>query len=116
MRLAEQHEDHRIGMPLANFGDLRRGMTITRSNLPQVFPRHAIKAIDSFAMIASRDQQFVERRPVVSPIQIKTNALPQFALIDFAPPPFFENVLIAGENGFDSEHDADGLRPAPAAR
>ena len=56
-------------------------------------------------VIASRDQQFVERSPVVSPVEIEADALAQFVLVDFAAPPFFEDVLIAGEDGFDSEHD-----------
>ena len=105
VRLAEQHEDHCIGMTLADLGNLGRGVTIAGADLPQVFAGHAIEAVDGLAVIAGSDQQFVERSPIVTPIKIEADALAQFVLIDFAAPPFFENVLIAGEDGFDSEHD-----------
>src|SRR5258708_7580034 len=46
----------------------------------------------------------MKRRPIVAPIQIEADALAQFALINLAPPPFLENVLVAGKNSFHSEH------------
>jgi hypothetical protein len=55
-------------------------------------------------VIASGDEQFVERSPVVSPVEIKADALAQFDFINLAAPPFVENVLIAGKNGFDAEN------------
>src|SRR5437867_1894260 len=54
-------------------------------------------------MLARSQQQFVEGLPVIAPIQIKTNALTQFCFIDFPPPPFIENVLIARKNRFHSQ-------------
>ena len=56
-------------------------------------------------MIARRDQQFVKRSPIVSPVEVEADALAEFALVDFAAPPFVEDVLVAGEDGFDTEHD-----------
>ena len=38
-------------------------------------------------------------------VEIEAGAFAQFGLVDFAPPPLFEDVLIAGEDGFDSEDD-----------
>ena len=58
VRFAEQHEDHRIGMPLADFGNLGGGVTIARSDLAQVFAGHAIEAVDA----PRRDRA---RRPAV---------------------------------------------------
>ena len=105
MRFAEQHEDDRIGMALANLGDLGGRVAVARADFAQVFARHAIQPIDRFGVIARGGQQFVKRRPVVSPVEVEADALAQFALVNFAPPPFVEDVLVAGENGFDSEHD-----------
>ena len=105
VRFSEQHEDHGIGMALADLGDLGRSVTVAGADLAQVFAGHAIETVDAFAVVAGRYQQFVERSPVVSPVEIEADALAQFALVDFAAPPFVENVLIAGEDGFDSEHD-----------
>ena len=104
MRLAEQHEDHGVGMALADFGDLGGGMAVAGADLAQIFARHAVQAVDRFGMIARGDQQFVKWGPVVSPIEVEADALAEFALVDFAAPPFVENVLVASENGFDSEH------------
>src|SRR2546430_13210761 len=63
-------------------------------------------------MLARSEQQFVEGLPVIAPIQIKTNALTQFCFIDFPPPPFIENVLIARKNRFYSQDHGSvaGLR------
>ena len=105
VRFAEQHEDHGIGMALADLGDLCRSVTVARTDLAQVFTGHAIEAVDAFAVVACGHQQFVEWSPVISPIEIEADALAQFVLADFATPPFVEDVLIAGEDGFDSEHD-----------
>ena len=91
-------------MALANLGNLGRGMTIAGADFAQIFARHAIETVDGLAMVARGDQQFVKRSPVVSPVEIEADALPQFVLVNFAAPPFFENVLVAGEDGFDSKH------------
>ena len=55
-------------------------------------------------MLARSDQQFVERSPVIAPVEIEANALAQFFGVNLAPPPFVEDVLVAGEDGFQSQH------------
>jgi hypothetical protein len=47
----------------------------------------------------------VKRSPIVTPVEIETDALAEFAFVDFAPPPLIENVLIAGEDSFNTKHD-----------
>ena len=98
-----------VGMTLPDLGHLVRGMTIARSDLAQVLSRHAIQPVDCLAMFARRHQQIVERRPVVSPVEIEANSLPEFLCINLAPPPFVEDVLVAREDGFDSKNH----RPIP---
>src|ERR1700722_1012647 len=105
MRLAEQDKDHGIGMALPNFRDLRGGMAVAGPNLAQIFTRHAVEAVKRFGMVAGRDQQFVERVPVVSPVEVEADALAKFLLVDFAPPPNVENVLIAREDRFHAKDD-----------
>ena len=56
-------------------------------------------------MIARGDEQFVKRSPVVSPVEIEADALPKFGFVNFAAPPFVEDVLIAREDGFDPKND-----------
>jgi hypothetical protein len=114
MRLAEQHENDGVGMALADFGDLGRSVTVAGADLAQVFARHAVQAVDGFGVIARGDEQFVKRSPVVAPVEVEADALAEFALVDFAAPPFVENVLVAGENGFDTEHHMG--RSAASAR
>src|SRR5580693_1735950 len=92
-------------MTLADFGNLGGGMTVAGADLAQVFARHAIEAVNGIAVVAGRDQQFVERRPIVAPVKVEANALPQFAFVNFAAPPFLEDVLVAGKDCFRSEHD-----------
>src|ERR1700680_297224 len=104
VRLAEQDEDHGVGMLFADLGNLCRSVTIASSDFPQVFTGHAIETVNGLAMVASREQQFVEGSPIVAPVKIEADALTQFGLVNFAAPPFFENVLVAGKDGFDSEH------------
>ena len=91
-------------MALADFGDLGGGMTVTRADLAQIFAGHAVETVDSFRVIARGDQQFVKRRPVVSPVEVEADALAEFTFVDIAAPPFVEDVLVAGEDGFDSQH------------
>src|ERR1700688_3151171 len=91
-------------MPSANFCDLGRGVAIPFSNFSQILPRHAIQPINGLAVIARRYQQFVERTPVITPVDVEADALPQFALVNFSPPPFVENALVAGKNGLHSQH------------
>ncbi len=105
MGLTEQHEDDGVRMAFADFGDLGGGVTVAGADLAQIFARHAIESVDGFGVIARGDQQFVKWGPVVSPVEVEADALAEFAFVDFAAPPLVENVLVAGENGFDSEHD-----------
>ena len=55
-------------------------------------------------MLARSHQQFVKRSPVIAPVEIEANALAQFLFVNLAPPPFVEDVLVAGEDGFKSQH------------
>src|SRR2546425_468422 len=100
----EQNKDHGIGMPLANLSDLGGSVPVTGTNLAQVFARHAVQTVNRLRVVAGRNQHFVERSPVVAPVDIEADALAQFALVNFATPPFIENVLITREDGFDSQH------------
>src|SRR3984957_7926246 len=104
MRFAEQHKNRGAGMALANLGDLGGSVPVSRPDFPQVFARHAVEAIYAFGMIAGGSQQFVERSPVITPVEIEADALPKFALVNFAPPPLVENVLVAREDGFNAQH------------
>src|ERR1035441_8908957 len=104
VRLAEQHDDERAGMPAAEFGNLVGGVAVTGANFAQIFARHAIKAIDGCAVVAGGGEQFVKRSPVVSPVEFETDALAQFVFGNLGAEPFVENMLVAGKNGFDSQH------------
>src|ERR1035441_10590106 len=75
------------------------------ADFAQVFARHAVESVDGLGVIARGDQQLVEWGPIVSPVEVEADALAELALVDFAAPPFVENVLVAGEDGFDSQHD-----------
>ncbi len=105
MRLAEQNKDDGIRMPLADLRNFGGRVAVASADLAQIFARHAVETIERFRVIARGHKQFVKRRPVVSPIKIEADALPQFALLDLTPPPFIEDVLVASKYGFDSEHD-----------
>jgi len=91
-------------MLAAEFGNLVGGVAVPGSYLSQIFAGHAIEPVDGCAAVAGGGQQFEECRPVVSPVEIETNALTQFVLLNLAAEPFVENVLVAGKNGFDSQH------------
>src|SRR5271163_269301 len=54
-------------------------------------------------MVAGGREQLEKRRPVVSPVEFETDALTQFVFVNFVAEPFVEDVLVAGENSFDSE-------------
>ena len=79
-------------------------MAIARPDLAQVFARHAVQTVNSRAVVARFFEQLVERRPVIPPIQIKANALAQFLLVNFAAQPLVNDVLVAGEDGFDAQN------------
>src|ERR1700680_4722214 len=86
-------------------GNFVRGGAGTSSGFAAIFPRHAIEPVDGGAVVAGGAEQFVKWSPFVSPVEFETDALVQFAFINFAAEPFVENVLVAGENGFDSQHN-----------
>src|SRR5260370_1119111 len=113
MGLPKKYEDHGVRVAVADLGKFCGGMTVASPHLAQVFAGHAIESVDRFGMVASRNQQFTERCPVISPIEVEANALPEFAFIDLAAPPFVEDVLVAGKDSFDPEHDGAiaGQRP-----
>src|SRR5215469_3411538 len=79
-------------------------MPVARPNFSQILPRHAVQTVKTVAVIASGQQKFVERGPIVSPIEIEAHALPKLRFLDFPPPPFVNNVLIAGKNGLEPEN------------
>ena len=64
-------------------------------------------------MFPCRHQQFVKGRPLISPVKIEANALPQLRFIDLPPPPFVKNLLMARENRLHSQHHraVSRLRP-----
>src|SRR5208282_568084 len=80
------------------------GVTVTGPDFAQIFARHAIKAIDGCAAVAGGGEQFVKWRPVVSPVKFETDALAQLVFVNLGAEPLVENVLVAGKNGFDSQH------------
>src|SRR5438270_9555268 len=103
VRFTEEHEDRSLGMALPNLSQLQRGVAIACSNFPQILARHAIEAVESFGVIARAQQEFIERSPVVAPIEVETNALPEFRLFNVTTPPLIHNVLVAGKDGFQSQ-------------
>ena len=105
MGLAEKYEDDGVGMAFADFRDFGGGVAVARSNLAQVFARHAVQAVEGFSVIARGNQQVVKGCPIVSPVKVEPDALAKFVLVDFAAPPFIEDVLVASEDRFDAEHD-----------
>jgi len=87
-------------------------MAIPRSDLAQILSRHAIQAIDRLAVLARSYQQFVERRPVIAPVEIEANSLPEFFLVNLPPPPLIKNMLVARKDGLHAQHQGaiSGLR------
>src|ERR1700758_5083035 len=92
-------------MARAHFGNLLGSMAVARPNFAQVFPRHAVQSVNSGGLGARFFQQVVERVPVVSPIEIKANALPQFLLVDFSAPPLVQNELVTRKYRFQPQPD-----------
>ena len=92
-------------MAAANFGNLVGGVAVTGSDFAQIFARHAIEPVDGGAAVAGGGEQLVKWGPVVSPVEFETDALAQFVFVNLAAEPFVENVLVAGKNGFHSQHD-----------
>ena len=64
-----------LGMALPDLGQLVSGVAIARPDLAQIFPRHAVQAVDCVGVLTRSHQQFVERRPVIAPVEIEANAL-----------------------------------------
>ncbi len=91
-------------MAVAEIGNLVCGVAVTSSDFAEIFARHAIEPVDGGAMVPGGGEQFVKWSPFVSPVEFETDALAQFVFIDLAAEPFVEDVLVAGENGFDSQH------------
>jgi hypothetical protein len=77
VRLAEQYDDECVGMLPAELGDLVGGVTVPRSDFAQIFARHAIEPVDRCSMIARGREQFIKGGPVVSPVELEADALPQ---------------------------------------
>ena len=91
-------------MAAAEVGNLVGGVPVTSSDFAQILARHAIEPVDGSAVIAGGGEQFVKWSPFVSPVEFETDTLAEFIFINLAAEPFVENVLVAGENGFDSQH------------
>src|SRR5437660_109001 len=91
-------------MPAADFANLLSGVTVARPNLAQVLTRHAVESVESDRVVAGRGEQFVERSPVVSPIEVKADALAKFPFFNFSASPFIQNVLVTGENRLNAQH------------
>src|ERR1700687_110224 len=104
-RLTEQYDDERVRMAAAENGKLCGGVPGTSSAFAQILASHAMEPVDGGAVVARGGEQFVKWSPFVSPVEFETDALAQFVFINFAADPFVENVLVAGENGFDPEHN-----------
>ncbi len=104
MRFAEHHHDDGVGMAARDLGDLLCGVAVAPGDLAQVVARHAVEAIDPHRVLAGRDQQLVERFPVVSPVQVEADAFTQLFVVDLAAHPLVEDVLVAGEDRLHTQH------------
>src|SRR5579862_5270806 len=92
-------------MLLANFGNLVDGVAVAGTDFAQVLAWHAVESINRLSVLASGNEQFVKRLPVVSPVEMKANAFPQLVFADLAPPPLVEDVLIASKDRLKSKND-----------
>src|ERR1700757_2453348 len=91
-------------MAAVNLQNLVGGVAVARGDLAQILARHAIEAIDASVVAAGNRQQFIERRPVVSPVEFKADALAKFSLVNLASQPLIDDMLIARKNGLHSQH------------
>src|SRR3984957_21161470 len=108
MRFPEKHEDNGVRMALADLNDLGGSVTIAGADPAQIFARHAVESINRLGVIARGHQQFVKWNPVISPVEIEADALPKLFFVNFSPPPFVEDVLIAGEDPLHSKDHGPG--------
>src|SRR5438128_4290824 len=113
MRFTKQDQIRGVGMSLTDFANFVSRVAIPHADLTQVFTWHTVEPIDGFRMLARSDQQFVKWRPIIAPVEIETNALPQFCFTNFATPPFVKYVLVSGKNDFHAEdyRTISGKRP-----
>ena len=61
-------------------------------------------------MVAGGRQDFKEGSPIVPPVKVEANPLAQFVLVNLAPPPLVQDVLVAREDGLDPKHDGPVAR------
>src|SRR5580700_2373588 len=104
MRFAEQYQDHGVRMALTNLCNLVRPMLVSSPDFAQILPRLTIETINCVCVLAGGYQQFVKRRPLVTPVEIETDTLAELFFIDLTAPPLIEDVLMPGEDRLDSEH------------
>src|ERR1017187_8609155 len=79
-------------------------MLIAPCDFAQVVARTAIEAVNPAAIGTRGFQQTIERKPVVTPIEIVAQSLAKLGAIDLAGTPRVEDVLVASKDGFQSEH------------
>src|SRR5438552_6635484 len=103
MRFPEKHLNCGVRMRLTDFPNFVSSMPIPHADLTQVFMWHTVEPIYGFCVLARRNQQFVKWRPIIAPVEIETNALPQFSFTNLPTPPFLKYVLVSGKNGFHAK-------------
>ena len=110
MRLPEQHKDHRIRMASPHLHDFCAGVAISQSNSSQVVSRHAIETVECLGVVPGGRQDLTEGSPIVPPVKVEANPLTQFVLVNLAPPPLVQNVLVAREDGLHPKYDGPVAR------
>ena len=105
MRLAEEDEDERVGMPVAYFGNLVGGVAVAGSDIAQVFARHAIESVDRARPHRGRQRAVRKMGPSRIPSQGRSGCAGGVRLVNLSAQPLVENVLVAGKNRFHSEHE-----------
>src|SRR5271154_4545466 len=105
VRFSKQHNDECVGMLEAEFSNFVGSVPVAGANFAQIFARHAIQSKDGSAAVAGGAKQFVKWRPVISPVEIETDTLAQFAFVNLLKRPFVEDVLVACKNGFNAQHN-----------
>src|SRR5437868_14672921 len=104
MRLAKNHDDPRLTMILPELGDLFSRMAVASADPAHVRARNTVQPVDRNLTGAGALQQIVERLPGVSPVGVEVEPVTQFLFIDLVLGPLVENVLIAGEDRFQSKY------------
>ena len=105
MRFAEDHDKSPFRIPFHETSDMARHTQVASADAAHIVSWMAIDAVDWNTQFARGGEDCFVSLPLAAPVFVVMDPVEKFLFRDFAGHPLIKNLLVAGEDRFNSDRD-----------